>query len=397
MLAELGTRLEAALRAPPPPIAPPAPSANGNPEALFESRLKQLFPQIKDALAAKTPGADEAKLRVSEASVFARKGDYTQALALLDKAGAFLKSAAIPPARPAPGMAPDALFASRLKQLFPRIKDALAAKTSGGDEAKLRASEASVFARKGDFTQANALLDNVETLLKSSAIPPAPPRPPGMAPDALFASRLKQLFPQIKDALAAKAPGAEEAKLRASEASVFARKGDYTQANALLSEAGQLLKAAPAAAAPAAGAAKTAEPGTAPTISNVVLQKSRLAWDAARKQAETEIGNFQKTALAKAKDDPNLALVVEVVNRYDEAKAAFDSSLSDKLDEALNAADPEKRRDLNRQAGQMIKEYQNYVQSDPLLKELQTNPFVKMSFQGTLTKVLQVLAANLGA
>jgi hypothetical protein len=395
VLAELGTRLEAALRAPVPPVAPPAPPTDGNPEALFASRLKQLFPQIKDALATKSPGADEAKLRASEASVFARKGDYTQANAMLDKVATLLKSTAIPPAPPPPEMAPDARFATRLKQLFPKIKDAVAAKAPGGEEAKLRASEASVFARKGDYTQANAMLDKVETLLKSSAIPPAPPPPPEMAPDARFATRLKQLFPQIKDALAAKSPGADEAKLRASEASAFARKGDYAQANALLDKVAALLKAAPTSKAqPGETTATPKEPTT--SAINFAIQKSRFKWDAATKQAQTEIANFQQTALAKAKDDPALALVTEVVKRYDEAKTAFDSSLSDKLDEALNAGDPDKRRDLNRQAGQMIKEYQSYVQGDPLLKELQTNPFVKMSFPEKMNEVLAELAGHLG-
>ena len=128
-------------------------------------------------------------------------------------------------------------------------------------------------------------------------------------------------------------------------------------------------------------------------MSNVVLQRCRLQWEAARKKAQDEIIAFQQTALAKAKDDPALAAVTEVVRRYDEAKGAFDGNLTDKLDEALNAADPAKRLELNRQAGRMIREYQAYVGADPLLKVLQTNPFVKLTFPDALSKTLGELAA----
>lgn len=68
----------------------------------------------------------------------------------------------------------DTELKARLASLLPRIKAAVG--TPAGDEAKLRASEAGVFARKGDFQQANALLDRVEELLDggSSTTGPAP-------------------------------------------------------------------------------------------------------------------------------------------------------------------------------------------------------------------------------
>ena len=55
-------------------------------------------------------------------------------------------------------------FRNRLTALVPQIKAVVG--TPSGDEAKLKASEAGVFARKMDFVQANALLDQAETALK---------------------------------------------------------------------------------------------------------------------------------------------------------------------------------------------------------------------------------------
>ncbi|HET8995254.1 MAG TPA: hypothetical protein VFN42_01165 [Acetobacteraceae bacterium] len=73
-----------------------------------------------------------------------------------------------------PGLA----FRQRLDALTPRIR--AAAGTPRGEDAKLKASEAGVFARKKDFERANALLDEAARLVGGTTrgIPPAPPPPP---------------------------------------------------------------------------------------------------------------------------------------------------------------------------------------------------------------------------
>lgn len=79
----------------------------------------------------------------------------------------------IPPVTPSPTSSgetkpenPATLFTHRLSALLPAIKSAVG--TPHGDEAKLKTSEAGVFARKQDYAQANSVLDQVEELLKSS-------------------------------------------------------------------------------------------------------------------------------------------------------------------------------------------------------------------------------------
>lgn len=91
-------------------------------------------------------------------------------------------NAAVPPAPPLPDGAPvtgssppenpasvePALaFKGRLTALVPKIKQA--AGTPAGDDAKLKASEAGALARTQDYKQANALLDEAETLLAGGA------------------------------------------------------------------------------------------------------------------------------------------------------------------------------------------------------------------------------------
>ena len=132
-------------------------------------------------------------------------------------------------------------FKVRLTALVVRLK--AAAGTSAGGEAKLKASEANVFARKADFVQANALLDQADDLLNSasdSTSSPATETDSSLADQ--FKVRLTALVAQLKAAAGTSAGG--EAKLKASEANVFARKEDFVQANALLDQADDLLNSA---------------------------------------------------------------------------------------------------------------------------------------------------------
>ena len=206
------------------PAAEKTDAATGDPTALFNERLKALLPEVKAA--AGTPPGDEAKLKVSEAGVLARKKDFVQANALLDQAEAALKKSAA-----GTNGDPTALFNERLKALLPEVK--AAAGTPPGDEAKLKVSEAGVLARKKDFVQANSLLDQAEAALKISAVGT------NGDPAVLFNERLKALLPEVKTA--AGTPAGDEAKLKVSEAGVLARKKDFIQANALLDQAEAVL------------------------------------------------------------------------------------------------------------------------------------------------------------
>jgi hypothetical protein len=159
-----------------PPLTPPTPSDT----SLFTDRLKALKPSIDSAVAAGGPIGEELKLRLSEAGMFARKKEFDQANAILDKIEETLKKTASTPPVPPPPPKPDLSgpFNKRLAEIVARVKEA--AGTLQGDQAKLKVSEAGVFARKKEFEQANALLDEAEEILAESRAPETPQAPQGM-------------------------------------------------------------------------------------------------------------------------------------------------------------------------------------------------------------------------
>lgn len=75
-----------------------------------------------------------------------------------------------------------ARFMARLKALLPEIQQAERGASPDSQQIKLQMSEANVFARKQDFARANAVLDRVEGLLKSSPAGAAPAAAPQAAP-----------------------------------------------------------------------------------------------------------------------------------------------------------------------------------------------------------------------
>ena len=71
----------------------------------------------------------------------------------------------------------------------------------------------------------------------------------------------------------------------------------------------------------------------------------------------------------------------------------LDESLADRLDEAANATDPAERARLVAAARASIAQYQAVLASEPLIADLDDNPFVPLSIQKTLTATLTALAA----
>ncbi|MEX1026580.1 MAG: hypothetical protein WD049_01035 [Candidatus Paceibacterota bacterium] len=150
-----------------------------------------------------------------------------------------------------------ATFKSRLTELLPQIKQAVG--TPHGNEAKLKASEAAIFARKQDFAQAHALLDQVETLLQGPS-PKATTAPSdGSAPlAAKLAEALKKLKPLMDQVINA-SPN-RKGELHATMARIVAeiQSQQYDQAKQHVTEFAIQLKSlrAQLAAPPAAESAE---------------------------------------------------------------------------------------------------------------------------------------------
>jgi len=152
---------------------PPATAgaAAGDPAPLFNERLKALLPDIKAA--AGTPAGDEAKLKVSEASVFARKKDFVQANASLDQVQAALQHVDAPAAiaaqlaaAPAAGVDPAAEWERRVTELEPKV---LEAQTTRAGEAEWMTMfmTAQDLGSNGDFAKSFVILEKLEALLNA--------------------------------------------------------------------------------------------------------------------------------------------------------------------------------------------------------------------------------------
>jgi len=146
----------------------------------------------------------------------------------------------IPPAPPLPTGEPTAqqqtapvsdeaaAFNTRLAALMPKVKEAIIAAGPSATDIKLKVSEAGVFARKKEFGQANALLDQAEELLAGGG--------KTVDPATAFNARLAALMPQVKDAITLLGPNANDVKLRVSQAGVAARNKEFEPANRLLDD-----------------------------------------------------------------------------------------------------------------------------------------------------------------
>ena len=74
---------------------------------------------------------------------------------------------------------------------------------------------------------------------------------------------------------------------------------------------------------------------------------------------------------------------------------ALDERLIDRLDDALNADDPEVRSRLHRDARAIVDEYIDFMNGDPLLREIDDNPFTKVAVRSRLEDTLGDLQRKL--
>jgi hypothetical protein len=297
----------------------------------------------------------------------------TSALALDDAAGegesAELEteeSVEVTPPLAPPTPSDTNLFTERLKALKPSIDSAVAAGGPIGEELKLRLSETSMFARKQEFDQANKILDKIEELLKKTTSAPPVPPPLQQDPSGPFGKRLAEVIGKVKEA--AGTPAGDQAKLKVSEAGVFARKKDFAQANALLDEAEKILNAH-----------DDNQKDAKPPHGTISFAKSRLEWQTAKKNVEVQLDRLQATILGEFDDDEAL----ECVKKLELVLSRFNEGLSDSLDELYNA-DSDKKQPMAQAALQTVKHYLAYVESDELIAHIEANPYESLTVRASL-------------
>jgi hypothetical protein len=175
-----------------PPAPPPAQPATGDEAPLFKTRLKDLLPRIQQAQATNSPAAPQIKQRITEASTLARQNNFAAANALLDQIESLLAQGSTKAASPPPAPDGGAGFTAQLKALLPDIQKVQASNSTLSGEVKRRASEAQLFARQKNFSQANAVLAELAPVLKKALA--------GGAPDgASPAGKPQEVWQQARD------------------------------------------------------------------------------------------------------------------------------------------------------------------------------------------------------
>ena len=293
-------------------------------------------------------------------------------------------------------------------------------------DAKLRASEALMSGRKGEWERADALMKQAEAILAgvkaataasaaaasagtatpaetstataSSAEDAPMARGTAKAPpiDALaFRNRLTAMVPRMKPVEAAGGAVAEQIKAKREEAVALVRqKGagpdQFAKAGALLDEIEALIGGA--GAATASGAAPK---GAAATGAKVAFQQTRLTWDTTRKQVQGDLRKLEEAILAQCKDQPDLTQIAEGTKNLYRILDYLDERLMDKLDDALNAATPEARTALHQEAREIVDEYMDYVKAEELFEDIDDNGFTTVAIASTLNASLATMARQL--
>lgn len=218
----------------------------------------------------------------------------------------------------------------------------------------------------------------------AAAAPPAAPPGQDTAPlTKALTDLVKQMIPL---ATADPALGGT-LKALAVQAQTSLKQGDITgTANAIeaLRRALAAATAPPPSAAPAAAAA--------PPVNMANFTKARMAWTAARKRVESELGKLH----AEMKSVYEGHGFSTDLDKFFHAKVepmldSLDESLAHKLDEVTSNDDPVAHAKLVREAKQIMQRYQSYLSSEPLIAKLDDNPFVPLSIEKTLSATLSTL------
>jgi len=228
------------------------------------------------------------------------------------------------------------------------------------------------------------------TTTTTTAPPPAPPplAPPTQAPldKAALTAALTQLMQAIPKVAAGDAAVQTPLVALAAAAQGQLKADDLAKASEAIAE---LRRAIGAAMDQAKLNAQVAAGGGG----TVAYAKSRLAWLAARKKVESDIETLRQRIIETFKDEPIAPqLDTSYKTKVAPVLATLDESLADTLDAATNATDPAQRTKLVADAKAIMAKYAQYLTSEPLIKDLDENPFVPLSIRATVGGTISTLS-----
>lgn len=135
-----------------------------------------------------------------------------------------------------------------------------------------------------------------------------------------------------------------------------------------------------------------APPQATPTVEQAAYAKSRDIWLATRKKMEVDLDKLRQSILTTFKDDPNVAaLDTSYRTKVAGVLAALDNSLADKLNEVATSGASE-RAQLAAEAKQIMARYAKFLAGEPLLKDLDENPFAPLTIRATVGNTIAALS-----
>ncbi|WP_187830082.1 hypothetical protein [Siccirubricoccus phaeus] len=141
------------------------------------------------------------------------------------------------------------------------------------------------------------------------------------------------------------------------------------------------------------------EGGPAPAASEEVKAKhvqSAKTWITARTNVQGEIDKL-KAEILKTYQGQEIAAEIEkaYAAKVKPVTDAFDLALAVKLNEASKAADAATQQKLGTEARAIATDYAKFVTSDPLVKDLDENPFLPLSIRASVAAALKQVNDNL--
>lgn len=209
-----------------------------------------------------------------------------------------------------------------------------------------------------------------------------------VAPDpAALARALAALVGQVKDVTDAARKG--DLARMATRAGALLRGGDLSGAETAIAALGDALKTR-SGAATGNGAANGA--GAAAADRADAYGRSGRAWVATRSRVQTDLDKLRAALVASYQDD---GIADEIESRFRSRVApvmqGLDASLAEKLEQASGAADAQTRAARVAEAQAILQRCQAFIDGEPLLADLDANPFVPLEIRKTLTATLSAL------
>ncbi len=255
-------------------------------------------------------------------------------------------------------------------------------KGTGFSKVRIKLEDGSVAEDAGEEEEEGAKEDQAGAPAQPEATTgaAAAPAPAAFDPAPLL-QRLTGLVKQMLPIIASDPARQGELKDLAAKAQAGIKSGDD----------GAATTAADALEAALQGSSGAKGNGSAPP--NVaVLAKSKLAWTAARKRVEDEIGKLH-AEMTKHYDGHGFGADLDRVfqSKIGPIMGSLDQSLASKLDEVAQNTDPGQHAKLVAEARKIISGYESFLAGEPLIAQLDSNPFVPLNIHKTLSATLQAL------